>query len=142
MADQKIQVVSRLGTRVSPHCTATGKVFLAFIDKDQRSAILKNLDLEKMTPNTITNMDGLEKELTSVSDTGIAVDREEWTLGLKCVAAPIRDYYGKVQGALSVSGPADRMSDNRIKKEIVPAVQMQAMEASKKLGYLIGKVEE
>jgi len=142
MADQKIQVVSRLGTRVAPHCTATGKVFLAFIDQDQRSAILNNLELEKMTPNTITNLAGLEKELSAVSETGIAVDREEWTVGLKCVAAPIRDYYGKVQGALSVSGPSDRMSDGRIKKEIIPAVQNQALEASKKLGYLIGKVEE
>ena len=142
MADQKIQVVSRLGTRVAPHCTATGKVFLAFIDQDQRSAILNNLELEKMTPNTITNLAGLEKELSAVSETGIAVDREEWTVGLKCVAAPIRDYYGKVQGALSVSGPSDRMSDGRIKKEIIPAIQIQALEASKKLGYLIGKAED
>ncbi len=142
IADQKIQVVSRLGTRVSSHCTATGKVFLAFIEKEQSDAILKQLELEKMTPNTITDLSTLQKELASVSETGFAVDREEWTPGLKCVAAPIRDYYGKVQGAISVSGPADRMSDSRIKKEIVPAVQIQAMEASKKLGYLIGKSED
>jgi DNA-binding IclR family transcriptional regulator len=139
IADQTIQVVSRLGTRVSPHCTATGKVFLAFIDRDQSEAIIKHLDMERMTPNTITDRSSLVKELKAIAETGFAVDKEEWTLGLKCVAAPIFDYYGKVQGTLSVSGPTERMSGSRIKKEIIPAVELQAGEASRKLGYLIGR---
>lgn len=139
IADQTIQVVSRLGTRVSPHCTATGKVFLAFVDEDQSEDIIKNLDFERMTPNTITEKAKLQKEIEDVGSEGFAVDREEWTLGLKCVAAPILDYYGKVQGTLSISGPAERMSETRIKKEIVPAIQQQAQEASRKLGFLVGR---
>lgn len=139
IADQTIQVVSRLGTRASPHCTATGKVFLAHVDQDQADTILKHLDMERMTPNTVTDKKKLMKELKEVTDKGFAVDREEWTLGLKCVAAPILDYYGKIQGTLSISGPAERMSESRIIKELVPAIQLQAREASKKLGHLIGR---
>ncbi|NOY86890.1 MAG: IclR family transcriptional regulator [Deltaproteobacteria bacterium] len=139
ISDQKIQVVSRLGSRVAPHCTATGKVFLAFIEAEQAEGILKHLDLERFTPNTITDPDLLRKEWRSIRASGFAVDREEWNLGLKCVAAPILDYYGKVQGCISVSGPTNRMSIERIKKEIAPEVLSQAREVSRKMGYLVGK---
>lgn len=139
ISDQKIQVVSRLGSRVAPHCTATGKVFLAFIKTEEAEAILQHLDLERLTPNTITDPDLLRKEWESIRSAGFAVDREEWNVGLKCVAAPILDYYGKVQGCISVSGPANRMSMERIKKEISPEVTSQAREASRKMGYLVGR---
>jgi len=139
IADQTIQVISRLGTRVSPHCTATGKVFLAFSGEEQSEFILKDLQLEKMTPNTITDKKRLKKNLEKVGKDGYAVDLEEWTLGLRCVAAPIRDYYGKIQGTLSVSGPSDRMSEKRIEKEIIPAVKRHATDASRKMGYEIGR---
>ena len=139
IADQTIQVVSRLGTRVSPHCTATGKVFLAYSEKDQAELILKHLKLEKMTPNTLVDIDHLSKVVQKVKSSGYAVDMEEWTLGLRCVAAPILDYYGKIQGTLSVSGPSGRMPEKRIKEDIVPFVVKHAAEASKKMGFEIGR---
>jgi len=139
IADQTIQVVSRLGTRASPHCTATGKVFLAHLDTEQVESIIKSRPLERLTPKTIIEKRKLQKEVKKVYKDGYALDNEEWTLGLKCVAAPILDYYGKIQGTLSVSGPSERMSDKRIKEDIVPAVMQHAVEASRKMGYLIGK---
>ena len=139
ISDQKIQVVSRLGSRVAPHCTATGKVFLSFIEPEQAEEVLRHLDLEKLTPNTVTDPALLRKEWASVRSSGFAIDREEWILGLKCVAAPILDYYGIVQGCISVSGPTNRMSMERIKKEVAPEVLAQAREASRKMGYLVGK---
>ncbi len=142
IADQTIQVVSRLGTRVSPHCTATGKVFLAFSAVDQAELILQHLKLEKMTPNTIIDKERLNKILQKVRSSGCAVDMEEWTMGLRCVAAPILDYYGKIQGTLSVSGPAERMSEKRIKEEIVPSVVKCATEASRKMGFETGRSVE
>ncbi len=61
------------------------------------------------------------------------------TCALPILAAPILDYYGKVQGCISVSGPTNRMSVERIKKEIAPEVLSQAGEASRKMGYPVGK---
>ena len=70
------------------------------------------------------------------------MDNEEWTQGLKCVAAPILDYYGKIQGTISVSGPSDRLPEERVVEEIIPAVVDHANEVSRKMGFLIGKGQE
>jgi DNA-binding IclR family transcriptional regulator len=142
IADQTIQVISRLGTRVFPHCTATGKVFLAFLEDSQTEDLLNTIELEKLTVNTITDKRKLHSEIEKVSENGYAVDNEEWTLGLKCVAAPILDYYGKIQGTISVSGPSDRLPEARILEEIVPSVIEHASEVSRKMGFLIGKGQE
>lgn len=139
IAEQTIQVVSRLGTRASPHCTATGKVFLAFVDEDDVDAILASHPLEKLTANTIVDKRKLKSEIRAVVSNGYALDREEWTEGLNCVAAPIFDYYGHIQGTLSVSGPTERMDKERVKNDIVPLVLRHAEEASRKMGYKIGR---
>jgi len=142
IADQTIQVISRLGTRVSPHCTATGKVFLAFLEESVVEEMLETIVLEKMTTHTITDKRKLRAEIKKVGESGYAVDNEEWTLGLKCVAAPILDYYGKIQGTVSVSGPSDRFPDGTITEQIIPAVVDHAKEVSRKMGFLIGKGQE
>ena len=138
VADQTIQVVSRLGTRVSPHCTATGKVFLAYLEESQVQDLFETMVLEKLTPQTITDKRKLRSEIRKVAENGYAVDNEEWTQGLKCVAAPILDYYGKIQGTISISGPSDRLPDERMADEIIPAVVRHASEVSRKMGYHIG----
>jgi IclR family KDG regulon transcriptional repressor len=142
IADQTIQVISRLGTRVSPHCTATGKVFLAYMEEPLAEELLETMTLEKLTPQTITDKRKLKTEIKKVHENGYAVDNEEWTQGLKCVASPILDYYGKIQGTISVSGPSDRLPDERVIKEIVPAVVDHTNEVSRKMGFLIGKGQE
>jgi len=142
IADQTIQVISRLGTRVSLHCTATGKVFLAYLEESVSVDLLNTMTLERLTPQTITDKRKLKTEIRKVGESGYAVDNEEWTQGLKCVAAPILDFYGKVQGTLSVSGPSDRLSAERVVSEIIPAVVDHASEISRKMGFLIGKGQE
>ena len=100
------------------------------------------MTLERLTPQTITDKRKLKTEIRKVGESGYAVDNEEWTQGLKCVAAPILDFYGKVQGTLSVSGPSDRLSAERVVSEIIPAVVDHASEISRKMGFLIGKGQE
>ena len=139
IAEQTIQVKSRLGTRVAPHCTATGKVFLAYVGPGQREEILGNLSLERLTPNTITDKGELLEEIEKVAAEGFALDNEEWKVGLKCIAAPILDYFGKIQGTLSVSGPADRLPEKRVREEVIRVVMDHAREISRKMGYNIGK---
>jgi len=139
IAEQTIQVTSRLGTRVSPHCTATGKVFLAFMGSPQKEELLANVSLEEMTPKTITDRGALLAEISRAEADGYALDNEEWKVGLKCVAAPILDYFGRIQGTLSVSGPADRLPEKRVTDEVLPAVVEHAREISRKMGYKIGR---
>jgi IclR family KDG regulon transcriptional repressor len=142
IADQTIQVISRLGTRASPHCTATGKVFLAYLDETQVEELYGSMTLDKMTPQTITDKHKLKAEINKVKESGYAIDNEEWLLGLKCVAAPILDYYGKVQGTMSVSGPSGRLPEGRMIEDLIPAVIAHANEVSRKMGFLIGKGRE
>ena len=142
IADQTIQVISRLGTRVSPHCTATGKVFLAFLEDSIVEDLLENMVLEKMTDRTITDKRKLRAEIRKVRDSGYGEDHEEWTEGLKCIAAPILDYYGKIQGTISISGPSDRLPEDRINEKLIPAVVDRAREVSRKMGYRIDKAQD
>ena len=62
-------------------------------------------------------------------------DIEELDIGVRCVAAPIRDYTRRIVGALSISGPATRFSDERLEKELVPLVTRAAEELSTRLGF-------
>ena len=71
-----------------------------------------------------------------------AVDNEEWKQGLKCVAAPILDYYGKIQGTISISGPSNRLPPQRVEEEVIPTVVAHAGEVSRKMGFLIGKGQQ
>jgi DNA-binding IclR family transcriptional regulator len=98
-----------LGRSVPMHCTALGKVFLAF-----GAAALPGGRLERLTPKTITVRTVLEEELSIVRHLGYAVTNEELELGLTAVAAPVRRHDGEVVAAISVAGPSTRFSASRI----------------------------
>jgi DNA-binding IclR family transcriptional regulator len=117
------------------YCTAAGKVHLAFMSDEEIDSILPNREFKKFTDNTITDRETLRKELREVEEKGYAIDDEELDLGVRCVAAPIRDYTRRIVGAISVSGPAMRINDERIEKEIVPLVLESAEELSTRLGF-------
>jgi DNA-binding IclR family transcriptional regulator len=70
-----------------------------------------------------------------VVENGYAVDNEELDLGVRCVGAPIRDYTRRIVGAVSISGPSMRFSDERMQKELIPMVVKAGEEISSKLGY-------
>jgi DNA-binding IclR family transcriptional regulator len=103
-----IRVVSRVGMTLPAHCSGVGKVLLAHLPDDEVDAIIRARGLARFTPNTITERKALKAELARIRADGYGVDNEEIELGLKCVAAPIRDASGVVIGALSVSGPKFR----------------------------------
>lgn len=94
---------------VSPaHCTAGGKVLLAF---GALEAVAEQLP--KHTEHTITDLEALQSELAQIRARGHAVDREELEIGLTCIAAPVFDG-DKVVAAISVSGPSSRMGADRL----------------------------
>ncbi len=94
-----------LGRSEPVHCTALGKVLLAY-----GAAALPAGRLERLTPRTITSRTALEAELTKIRRRGYAVAAEELESGLVAVAAPVRRDDGTVIAALSVSGPSTRFS--------------------------------
>lgn len=130
-----VRVVSRVGTRLPSYCTAAGKVHLAYMSDEELESYLPSQELEAYTPHSITDRDVLKKDLAKVFEQGYAFDIEELDIGVRCVAAPIRDYTRRIVGALSISGPATRFSDERLEKELVPLVTRAAEELSTRLGF-------
>jgi len=100
--------VSWIGRPLPLHCTANGKVLLAYLDDAERERLLKP-QLEAHTPKTITNPGRLRRDLRSVLSRGWARATGEMEEGLNAVAAPVRGADGRVVAAVSVSGPEFRM---------------------------------
>jgi len=132
--DLTVRVVSRVGSRLPAHCTAAGKIHLAFMSEEEIDAVLP-AELKGYTPTTITDRAALKKELQEVTEKGYAIDNEELDPGVRCVAAPIRDYTRRIVGAVSISGPSMRLNDERIEKELVPLVLNAGEELSTRLGF-------
>ena len=99
-----------VGEHVPLHCTASGKLFLAFLPLEQREALLERLSLTRMTDHTLTTAAALRAECESIAAAGHAVDREEFIAGLIAVAVPVRDSQGIVRGALAVHAPRSRIT--------------------------------
>jgi IclR family KDG regulon transcriptional repressor len=129
-----IRVVSRVGMRLPLHCSGVGKVLLAYLSDDQIDEIIRLKGLAPLTPNTITERAALRAELRLVRRKGFAVDNEEIELGLKCVAAPVRDASGAVVAAVSISGPKYRF-DNATTRELVRLLCRAGDRISSALGH-------
>lgn len=132
--DLTVRVVPRVGSRLPAHCTAAGKIQIAYMTDEEIDHFIPK-ELKGYTPNTFTNRDELKKHLHLVAEQGWALDNEELDPGVRCVGAPIRDYTRRIVGAVSISGPSMRFSDERIEKELIPLVVQAAEDISTKLGY-------
>ena len=132
---QVVRIISRIGSRLPAHCTAAGKVQLAYLPGKELESFFESRELTRFTPNTITDPLELRRHLGEIAKQGFAIDDEELEAGVRGVAAPIRSYEDRVTGALIISGPAMRFSDERIKRELAPLVVKAAREISTKLGY-------
>lgn len=125
---------SRIGYRISPHCTALGKAILSVLSDDQRDAVIRKTEFRRFTPNTIADPLMLKKHLGEVAIQGFAFDDEEHEEGIRCAAAPIRDHSGRAIGAISVSAPITRMSKQRM-KELGVLIKEVCLRLSTSLGY-------
>jgi IclR family transcriptional regulator, acetate operon repressor len=115
--------------RAAPlHATANGKVLLAFADGGLPR------ELTRLTPKTITDRGDLRAELERVRREGVAVALEELELGLHAVAAPVFDCFGACVAAISVSGPAYRLTERRL-AEVGELCVATSNDVSTRLGY-------
>ncbi len=111
---QMMRALATPGARVPLHCSGVGKALLAAMPESQRSAILHKHGLPRVSARTLTTPAALREDLTRAAERGYAVDDEEHAVGLRCAAAVIRDEVGEAIAAVSLSGPAARISDDRV----------------------------
>ena len=113
-----LRVNAQVGTMNPLHCTALGKILLAFGEAEAPDS------LESFTPHTITEPRRLQKNLEQVRLQGYAVDDEEFDLGVRCIAVPIFDFRGKTAGSIGISGPATRVTPERLPELAASVVEI------------------
>ena len=124
-----------VGLRGDAHCRASGKAILAYLPEDALEKFVSEKPLTARTPNTITNPEELRRALIEVRRQGYALDREEFAIGLGCVAAPYFDAKGEVAGAVTVSAPVPRFY------EFLGSLTKAVLSAGEALSRLLGYSE-
>lgn len=130
-----VKMFARVGSRGPAYCTGTGKVLLADLPEEELKKRLAQVEFIKFTEHTITDIDELIKVLHQIRKQGFAIDFSERDEGVICIAAPIRNFEKRVQAAISVSAPAQRMDRRRIETEILPLLLKAAQQISERLGF-------
>jgi IclR family transcriptional regulator, KDG regulon repressor len=130
---QSIRMYSYVGSRAPIHCTAVGKVLLAY-QSEERIENFLSPELKPYTQNTILSKDKLREELRKIRKQGYALDNEELEIGLFCIASPVRNHLGEVIAAVSISGPKVRLGKPRV-RELIPVMVRTGSEISVALGY-------
>jgi IclR family transcriptional regulator, KDG regulon repressor len=133
---QAVRMRSDLGLRKPAHCTAEGQAILAFSPPETVETVLA-AGLHARTPQTITAPDKLLKALDSVRQRGAAIEDEESEVGVRCVAAPVRNDAGEVVAAVGVAGPVSRLSKKAL-SAFMPHVIATAEAISTRLGHRAG----
>jgi IclR family transcriptional regulator, KDG regulon repressor len=132
--DNPVRVASLIGRTLPLHCTAPGKIHLAF-DAGEDAAQSLPEKLPRFTDKTIVDREALLRQLREVSGAGYALDDGEFMAEITSVAVPIRDHTRALVGSLAIAGPANRLSPERLEKEIVPLITRGGNGLSDRLGY-------
>jgi DNA-binding IclR family transcriptional regulator len=133
---EPVRISFGMGHRAPVYCTALGKVFLAGLSESEIWMLYENKKkLERMTPNTVTSLRALVSEIATVRKEGIAYDNEEYMPGLRCMAAPIRDFTSRIVAAMSLSMFKHKMTASK-KAVFTDTLRRRSMELSEKLGFL------
>lgn len=133
IGSRSLSMYTQTGKRAPAHCTALGKVLLAYRSPREVQAIVERRGLTRFTPNTIGELDQLMEELERIRRQCFAIDNEEMELGVRCVASYVVNHEGRVVAAISLSAPASRIQDHGI-DEIAEAVVQTCKTVSRDLG--------
>jgi DNA-binding IclR family transcriptional regulator len=128
-----MRIVSEIGARLPIHCSALGKVLLAYRSPAEVKWILAKHGMPRMTKRTITDPLEMERELEKIRRQGYSVDEREIMDSLRCVAAPIYDREGAVRYAISISGLADSFCG-----DYMAAVLQSLIDASNEISFMMG----
>ncbi|MFP8953510.1 IclR family transcriptional regulator [Natrialbaceae archaeon A-arb3/5] len=123
--NQAVETASRPGRKQPMYSTSLGKAILAFLPAERQETIISETTFTPKTPNTITDPDSLFEDLETITERGYAIDDEENIEGLRCIAAPVRNGQ-TVLGAISITGPVSRITDDYLHGELSESVQRAA----------------
>lgn len=130
-----LRATAKVGQRNPANSCAVGKTLLAQLPEKDLDALMEKMPLVQKTENTITDPQQLKEHLKLVAARDYAVDDEENERGIRCVAAPIRDESGRVVAAISISGPAVRVTRQRIQDSLKDEILKTSTEISRKIGF-------
>ncbi len=133
-SQRSVRTACTVGSRAPAYCTAVGKAMLSELPDTEVATIVRKSGLKAITANTITTLARLKNELRAVRSRGYAIDDEEKEEGLRCVGAVVHAHSRKLSAAMSISGPAFRMTKERI-PEVAQALMQAAGALSTELGY-------
>jgi len=131
---RRMRTYSVIGIKAPLYCTAVGKAILAELPEKHIKQIIISKGLAKLTDKTITTEAGLYQDLSDTRNRGYSIDNKEHEDQLICVGSAIRDVNGETFASLSVSGPSDRMTEERI-IYIGSLIKKVTSEISRKLGF-------
>lgn len=132
--NQTIRMHSRIGNRSPMYCTGVGKAILSTLSREEIKDVWDKSQIQKLTDKTIVTLDHMYKTIDTIQERGYALDDEENEIGVRCIAVPILDFKGDSYAAISISGPANRMTEEKINlysKELIRS----SKEISAQLGY-------
>lgn len=132
---QTLRASLTVGSATVPaHCSASGKVLLAFTPARTLERLLDTNPMVRSGPNTITDRDQLMLELRRIREQGYSIDNLEFAADIRAIGAPIRDHTGAAIAGLAIAGPASRISLETA-HDLAPSVMSMARRISTKLGY-------
>jgi DNA-binding IclR family transcriptional regulator len=129
-----LRAASRPGFLADLHCSSTGKVFLAFVHADRLEEFYGRTRATRRTANTLTTLPEIRREVDVTRKRGHSLDDEEFNLGVRCLAAPVRSSDGSVVAAIGITASTVRFTRERI-PEMAAIVTGAAHELSGLLGY-------
>jgi DNA-binding IclR family transcriptional regulator len=127
---EPLRFALRSGSRVPVHCSASGKLLLSQFGAAQRHKLLAHAPLKRYTDNTITDLEGFERELDTVRRDGYALDNEEFLPGLVCAAVLVPSAASRSNLCVALQAPTLRVTADRA-RELVPALRDAAEAVSR-----------
>lgn len=123
----------KIGTQLPSHLTAIGKSILSTWKEDEIKNLFLNKPFERFTPSSVNDIESLITQLRTFNENGWALDDEEYSLGIRCMAAPIKDHTGKTIAGISISGPVTRMTIEKTTNSL-----SHLLDAAKRISTIIG----
>jgi DNA-binding IclR family transcriptional regulator len=128
-----IQMDTWVGRQMPLHSTSSGKALLAYLPEDHLEPLLAGVALQRFTPKTITSLPRLRQELKKIRESGFALDDEENTPGVRCIAAPVFDRFGREAAAISLTAAAQQITDGYLPR-IAEKLKEAARQATRAIG--------
>lgn len=129
-----VQATGWVGRTVPAYCTSSGRALLLDHRKDDLVRLFADTDFRPLGPRSPRDVDAVYRRVVAARVRGFAVVEDEFEPGLAAAAAPVRDFHGRICGAVNVSAPKFRLGGSRRLAELGRAVKDVADEMSRRLG--------